>query len=295
MVLPSVMSDYLTTSELADLLRIKERKVYDLAASGTVPCTRATGKLLFPREAISAWLAEHHTGPETTGSLPAVILGSHDPLLDWAIRESRCGLAALFDSSTDGLSRFADRQGIATGLHLLDGKTGSWNRVAAGAYCAGMQAVLVGWAARQRGLILSEDAAGRITDIRSLAGRRVAARQPEAGAQGLLLHLLEQSGLSAADVEMSRPVRSEQDAVLMVRDGKADAALGLASLAGQHRLAFIPLVEERFDLLVDRRAWFDPPMQTLMAFCRQPEFATQARDLGGYDLAELGAVRLNGL
>ena len=243
------MSDYLTTSELAELLRIKERKVYDLAASGTVPCTRATGKLLFPREAISAWLAEHHSGPETAGALPTVMLGSHDPLLDWAIRESRCGLAALFDSSTDGLTRFADRQGVATGLHLLDAERDSWNR----------------------------------------------ARQPEAGAQGLLLHLLKQAGLSASDVEMSRPVRSEQDAVLMVRDSKADAALGLASLARQHRLTFIPLVEERFDLLVDRRAWFDPPMQSLLAFCRQPDFAAQARDLGGYDLAELGVVRLNGL
>ncbi len=289
------MSDYLTTSELAELLRIKERKVYDLAASGTVPCTRATGKLLFPREAISAWLAEHHSGPETAGALPTVMLGSHDPLLDWAIRESRCGLAALFDSSTDGLTRFADRQGVATGLHLLDAESDSWNRVAAGAYCAGMQAVLIGWASRQRGLILSESAVARVTDIRSLAGRKIAARQPEAGAQGLLLHLLKQAGLSASDVEMSRPVRSEQDAVLMVRDGKADAALGLASLARQHRLTFIPLVEERFDLLVDRRAWFDPPMQSLLAFCRQPDFAAQARDLGGYDLAELGVVRLNGL
>jgi len=31
------------------LLRITERKVYDLAATGKVPCSRAMGKLLFPR------------------------------------------------------------------------------------------------------------------------------------------------------------------------------------------------------------------------------------------------------
>jgi len=35
------MSEYLTTKELAELLRIKERKVYDLAASGAVPCSKA--------------------------------------------------------------------------------------------------------------------------------------------------------------------------------------------------------------------------------------------------------------
>ena len=55
---------YLTTKELADLLRIKERKVYDLAASGKVPCSRATGKLLFPAAEIRAWI-------ETSRSCPA--------------------------------------------------------------------------------------------------------------------------------------------------------------------------------------------------------------------------------
>jgi excisionase family DNA binding protein len=32
------LTEYLTTRELAELLRIKERKVYDLVASGAVPC-----------------------------------------------------------------------------------------------------------------------------------------------------------------------------------------------------------------------------------------------------------------
>ena len=47
---------YLTTRELADLLRIKERKVYDMATRGEVPCVRVVGKLLFPREEIDRWI-----------------------------------------------------------------------------------------------------------------------------------------------------------------------------------------------------------------------------------------------
>ena len=43
---------YLTTKEVADLLRLKERKVYDLVAEGGIPCVRATGKLLFPRDLV---------------------------------------------------------------------------------------------------------------------------------------------------------------------------------------------------------------------------------------------------
>ncbi|HIC80349.1 MAG TPA: DNA-binding protein, partial [Kiloniellaceae bacterium] len=40
---------FLTTKEVAELLRVKERKVYDLSAEGEIPCRRVTGKLLFPR------------------------------------------------------------------------------------------------------------------------------------------------------------------------------------------------------------------------------------------------------
>ena len=41
--------EFLTTREVAALLRVKERKVYDLAAAGDIPCRRVTGKLLFPK------------------------------------------------------------------------------------------------------------------------------------------------------------------------------------------------------------------------------------------------------
>ena len=74
---------------------------------------------------------------------------------------------------------------------------------------------------------------------------------------------------------------------------KADAAFGLAALAEQYRLAFVPLITERFDLLVDRRAWFEPPLQTFLAFCRSTSFEAKANDMQGYDVAGLGRVHFN--
>ncbi|HBC06069.1 MAG TPA: hypothetical protein DC046_00620, partial [Rhodospirillaceae bacterium] len=101
------MTEYMTTKELADFLRIKQRKVYDLAATGRIPCSRAMGKLLFPRAEIEAWVARGMAGdgggmaaagaaPQPAKVRPGVFLGSHDPLLDWALRQSRCGLATFF-------------------------------------------------------------------------------------------------------------------------------------------------------------------------------------------------------
>lgn len=290
------MSEYLTTKELAELLRIKERKVYDLAASGEIPCSRAMGKLLFPRHAVNAWLAENSTGytPLERRERPNVFLGSHDPLLDWALRESRSGMAAFFDGSLDGLDRFAKGEGLAAGIHLFDAETGEWNRPLIAKRFGGEQVVLVEWAWRQRGLIVEPGMKGEIEKIEDLKGRRVVPRQAGAGSQGLLKHLLSQADISENDVEFTAPCRTETDAVLAVREGKADAAFGLEALAGPYQLSFVPVTKERFDLLVDRRSWFEPPMQMFLDFCRQSRFHEKLKDMPGYDVRELGRVHFNG-
>ncbi|MEE8333830.1 MAG: helix-turn-helix transcriptional regulator [Alphaproteobacteria bacterium] len=289
------MEPYLTTRELAALLRIKERKVYDLAASGGIPCTRALGKLLFPRAAVNAWLADASSGfTASTPPRPNVFLGSHDPLLDWALRESRAGIATFFDGSLDGLDRFERAEGAATGLHLHEPADDAWNITTVRDRFGASSVVLVEWAWRMRGLIVAPDAAKRLKSIADLRGKRVTPRQPEAGSQGLLRHLLGDAKLDESDIAFTEPARTETDAALAVLEGKADAALGLAALAAQYRLGFVPLIRERFDLLVDRRAWFEPPMQVFLEFCRTDSFTKRAAEFDGYDTSGLGTVRFNG-
>ena len=116
------MSEFLTTRELAALLRVKERKVYDLAGEGALPVRRVTGKLLFPRAEIEEWIASNgsavHNGrraPCPAATRPLSIAGGHDPLLEWALRESRSGIAAFLDGALDGLERAAHGGCIAAG------------------------------------------------------------------------------------------------------------------------------------------------------------------------------------
>jgi excisionase family DNA binding protein len=290
------MSEYLTTTELAQLLRIKKRKVYDLAASGAIPCSRAMGKLLFPTEAVRAWIAQNSSGGGRVETVhrPNVLVGSHDPLLDWAIRESRCGMATFFDGSLDGLARYDRGEGIAAGLHVFDAATGDWNVPAVRDQLGRYPVVLVEWAWRERGLIVDRARMAKIMGIRDLRGLRVTPRQPEAGTQVLFLQLLADERIDVHEINFQRPARNETDAALAVLEGKADAAFGLKFLAEQYRLGFVPVVDERFDLLVDRRAWFEPPMQTFLDFCRSAAFAARLGELEGYDASGLGRVHFNG-
>ena len=278
--------EFLTVPELAELLRIKERKVYDLAASGLVPCTRATGKLLFPENEVRAWIASQQVGSKS--ARPAVFLGSHDPLLEWALRQSQCGLATFFDGSTDGLDRFLTDQGIATGLHIpeVDG----WNVSTVKQRCNSCNAVLVHWAKRARGLVTKPDQKSSSAEVSNLNGRRIAFRQASSGTAALFDKLMAEHRVS---YEAVGPYYSEQDAVLSVLNGEADVAFGLQTVAEQFDLSFNPLVQEEFDLLFDRAAYFEPPLQKFLTFCRSEEFLFKAASHSGYSMSEMGTVRWN--
>lgn len=289
--------EYLTVRELAGLLRLKERKVYDLAASGAVPCSRATGKLLFPADEIRAWIESAKSGGTSPGEpplaeRPPIVLGSHDPLLDWAIRQSRCGLATFHDGSLDGLDRFVRGEGVAAGLHVHDAASDRWNVPAVSAAAAGLNAVLVSFATRQRGLVFrpGEKPPSGLAD---LAGRRVVPRQPESGTDRLFRDLAARQGLDLATMAFTDIARTEDEAVETVRRGEADAAFGLEAAARAYGLEFLPLVEEQFALLADRKAWFEPPLRKLMEFCASATFLRRAEACGGYSVDGLGTVVWN--
>src|SRR5262245_49906773 len=110
----------LTTSEAAKYLGLKERKIYELAEKGAIPSTKVTGKWLFPQDELDHWRTRNLLRPKDPPPrepMP-IVGGSHDPLLQWSLRESRCGLASLTEGSEAGLARFAHGALVACAIHL---------------------------------------------------------------------------------------------------------------------------------------------------------------------------------
>lgn len=297
----TTLPTYLTTREVADLLRLKERKVYDLVAEGAIPCVKVTGKLLFPRDLVEAWLTRHldfKDGIEGLADRPQICCGSHDPLLDIAIRESGCGLAVAFGGSIDGLRRLSKGEAMLAGSHLADENVpvgASFNIGHVRRHLPGQPVVVIEWAKRTQGLIVP---AGNPLGLRSaseLKRRRIIGRQREAGAYVLLERLLADAGLTVDDITfIGSPARTESDVAATIAEGRADAGLAIAAVARQYRLGFVPLATERYDLVVWRRSAFEPAVQSLLSFTRSSAFREQADALGGYDISGSGTVRYNG-
>jgi putative molybdopterin biosynthesis protein len=190
------MSEFLTTKELAALLRVKERKIYELVASGSLPVRRLTGKLLFAREEIDQLLrssgkpavSEAAPAAEPQVAQPLVIAGGHDPLLEWALRESRSGIAAFLDGALDGLDRAARKECLAVGLHVPE--PSGWNVSTVERRFGRQPWVLVEWARRQRGLIFRKALQQPPEKLADVRGLRFQLRQPEAASELVLDRLL---------------------------------------------------------------------------------------------------------
>lgn len=293
------LRELMTTREVADYLRLKERKVYDLVRDRRIPCIRLTGKWLFPRALIELWVLQNAEGVrplKTTIERPPVLAGSHDPLLEWSMREAECDLALMFNGSLDGLNRFAQGKARCCGLHVFDPDTSEYNLGLVARTLAGSDVVLIQWAWRQQGLIV---APGNPNDIRDLPGLRQAGlrfidRQEGAGSRLLFHHLLRAHGIDETGLQtVPAPARNETEIALAIQDGKADVGFGIAAVARQCRLDFVPLQRERYDLVIGRRDYFETPFQQLLAFARTARFVEKAEELGGYDISGLGRVVYN--
>ncbi len=289
------MPDVLTLAEAAAWMRLSERTLYALARGRRVPGALVGGKWLFPRRALEHWLlTQAEEGlPGGLAPPPPILAGSQDPLLDWAVRQSGCGLALRGGGSLEGLAALADGSAMAAAAHLPDPDTGGFNEGAARAALHGRPVVGITWAWREQGLILPAGNPAGLAGVADLTrpGLRVAGRQNRAGSHLLLLHLLAEAGIRLGQLSfLPEPAMAEDEVAALVAEGRADAGFGIRAAAAARALDFVPLARERFDLVMGWRAYLGPAVQALLGFTRTEAFRARAARLGGYDVAACGEV-----
>lgn len=293
------MLELLTTDEAAAYLRLSERKLYELVANSAVPCTKVTGRWLFPRAALDRWLtAGLITSPALARApAPRIVGGSHDPLLEWVLRESGCGLASLPEGSEEGLRRLTRGEVMIGAIHLhgLEGDDAQAN-VATVRDAPGLHdAVVIAFVRREQGILVARGNPLKLTGIASIAESRarMAQRPNGAGAQLLLLSLLSRAGIGLDQLNMVKPAcPTGSDIAQAVRSGRADCGIATRSVALGTGLGFLPLEWENFDLVLRQRDYFLPEPQALFRFLRSATLRERAVELGGYDLDNIGEVRL---
>ena len=227
-----------------------------------------------------------------------VAIGSHDLTLDLLanfIARDRPGMSLSSSNvgSLGGLIALQRGEAHLAGSHLLDDETGEYNLSYVRRHLAGRSVVLVNLVYREQGLIVPP---GNPKNIRGLddilrPDIQFVNRQKGAGTRVLLDYKLKQIGCDPSQVHgYEREEYTHLAVAASVMSGAADVGLGILAAARALKLEFVPLLKERYDLVIPREHYDTDLLAPLLGIIRGEEFRREVDALGGYDTSEMGRV-----
>jgi molybdate-binding protein/DNA-binding transcriptional regulator YhcF (GntR family) len=252
--------------------------------------------------AISRWRdAQSRGAPEALASVQPRratlrFAGSNDLLIESLVRmlsrhSTGTHLSTEYNGSLGGLMAVARNEADIAGTHLWDEATNSYNIPYVRRLLVGRRLVLLTVAHRSLGLMLpagNPQALGRLEELER-TGVRLVSRQPGSGTRVWL-----DAQLEALDIEPSSIPGYEREEMThlavarAVGRGEATVGLGIYAAAAAEGLTFVPLTQERYDLVIPDEVWQTPAAQALTEIIRSPGFKDAIASLGGYDASETG-------
>jgi putative molybdopterin biosynthesis protein len=294
-------AELLNVREVARYLGVNEKKVYFLAKTGKIPCTRVTGKWTFPKHLVAQWV-EHSAvgmvGGARSSDRPYILAaGSDDPSLGilHELFAAKMGRATFFMAtvgSSAGLAALRDGLTDVATAHLLEPVRPVTGGILTEREFPGTAAV-VALFHRELGLVVKRGNPIKLGSIRELARGdvRFINRQAGSGTRIYFDRELHRLNIKPSKISgYSMAVSTHIEVALKVLGGEADAGLASRTAAQLLGLDFVPLTRERFDLWVRKEIFFEPRIQSLLTVIGSREFRTRVHDLGGYDVNETGRL-----
>ena len=276
---------FLTTKEVAKLLKVNDKMVYSLINDKGLPATKVTGKWMFPQRLVEEWLEMNILNyrqteldmSSDTGRL--LLAGSDDPLFQQTLslfQKKGFGTVAFFANlgSMGGLKCL--RRGLChIGVcHLLQDDKQEYNFDFAQRELD-RPPVFVNFSKREQGILLQKGNPKNIQTIADLARPevRIVNRPLGTGTRLLLDYEIARSDISTdAIAGYHHEVSRHLDVGLEILAGKADAGPAIRAVAGLLNLDFLPLRWERFDLLIARERFLSRGFSSSWACCTTYRF-----------------------
>ncbi len=227
-----------------------------------------------------------------------VHIGSHDLALDILadlLRRARPdrSLSSLHTGSEEGLRALARGEAHFAGCHLLDPDTGAYNIAAIQRYLAHLPVAVMAFVRRNQGLLVQRGNPRGLRDLRDLLRPDVTFvnRQPGSGTRLLLDYHLNRLGIDPRAIRgYDRHEFSHLTVAAAVKNGAADAGLGILAAARALDLDFIPLFQEDYQLVMPLAHYESPLLAPMIEIIRSADFRQTVAALGGYEVAGMGEI-----
>jgi len=301
----------LSTQEVADILHVSKSTIYDLIRRGELHSYKIGRKIRFTQDDIDAYIArsrhEHSTQPvrnvDTHSTLltpepqsePQIILSGQDVVLDILanyLQQYGINAARTYLSSFEGLLSLYQGNVQVVACHLFDGF--DYNASYVRSLMPGVPAVLVNVSYRTQGLYVQKGNPKGIKGWSDLHREDITVLNRRVGSSARILMdiQLKRLGIPAASVKgYDRIMKSHLTMAAAIAAGEADLAIGTERISRQiEGLDFIPLLEERFDLVIKKEMLHTPAIQTLLKVLQMPAFKQEIARFSGNDYRDLGKI-----
>ena len=225
-------------------------------------------------------------------------IGSHDLTLDLMaqfLAEHNRRLASANVGSQGGLIALRRGEAHLAGSHLLNPETGEYNISYIRQYMPNIPVKVVALVRREQGLIVKKGNPKRIKSLGDLSKPQVqfVNRQRGAGTRVLLdYHLNLMTIPQSSIVGYSQEEYTHLGVAAAVASGRADCGLGIAAAAQALDLDFVPLFQERYDLVIPKQFATDKLLAPLFGLLADSAFRKAVSQLTGYDVSVMGTIIL---
>jgi putative molybdopterin biosynthesis protein len=261
---------------------------------------RADGLVVLPRgvqgveagQAVSVRLMRSHDEIEQT----IFCIGSHDVILDLLaqfLSEKERRLVSANVGSQGGLVALRRGEAHLAGSHLLDPETGDYNLRYIREYLPGVPVKVIGFVHREQGLMVRRGNPRGVKSLPDLAGGKVTFinRQHGAGTRVLLDYHLNLMGIDAGQVKgYDDEEYTHLGVAAAVASGRADCGMGIPAAAQALELDFIPLFQERYDLIIPKVFAESDLLTPLFGLLKSQSFQNAVKALPGYDTSVMGTL-----
>lgn len=231
-----------------------------------------------------------------------LLIGSHDLSLDLITNElkkrgANFSLSLQSVGSMAGLMALKRSECQLAGAHLLNPKDGEYNIEHIKKIFKEKEMALINLVYREQGFYVKKSNPKNIKSISDLIDNNISFinRQRGAGTRVLFDYLLDKKNISPDEINgYNQEEYTHIAAAVAVGQGSADAALGIESAANVVGVDFIPITEERYDLILAEKFLEDERIKYLIETLLDPKLQEKIRELGGYRTDDTGIItRLN--
>lgn len=298
-------AENMSTKEVAEYLGINEKQVYALIKTKSIPCTRVTGKWVFPKRLIDRWITTSamKEGPVIDESARSesedlFAAGSNDPVLDIVITHMKNGdpnthIFSSVTGSTEGLRLLGSGFTHIAWCHLADPVTGEYDMEMLENLLPHKKIAIVHLFQRELGFLLSPDSKEKTMNFTIIADKklRFVNRQAGSGTRIVTDKLLSGENISHESINgYISEVNTHLEVGLMILSGEFDTGIATSAIAKILGLKFIPLIKENFDMVILQEAFFRDEVQAFIETLNADSFRKMVSHLGNYNFTNSGKI-----